>query len=209
MNEDRETDELLKSVRRGDERAREQLLNRYRERLRRMVAVRIDPRLAPRLDPSDVVQEALAEAAVGLDEYLSQPPLPFYPWLRHFAWDRMIELHRFHLNAQRRSVARERPLELPLPDHSAVALGCQLAAGGTSPSHRLIRDELQQRVRQAMAALSPHDKEVLVLRYLEGLTTAETASVLRLSEGAVKSRHMRAIVRLRALLDDLEGEMPR
>ena len=160
-----------------------------------------------RLDPSDVVQEALAEAAGGFDEYLRQPPLPFYPWLRHFAWDRLIELHRFHLNAQRRSVVRERPLELPLPDQSAVALVRRLAVGGTSPSHRLLRNEIQEKVRGALSALSPHDKEVLVLRYLEGLTTAETASVLGLSVGAVKSRHMRAIVRLRALLDDLDGEM--
>src|SRR5262245_7992095 len=137
MYEDRETDELLNRTRRGDARAREQLLDRYRERLRRMVAVRIDPRLAARLDPSDVVQDALVEAARGLDEYLSRPPLPFYPWLRHFAWDRLIELHRFHVHAKRRSVARERPLEPPLPDHSAVELVCHLAAGGTSPSRRL------------------------------------------------------------------------
>lgn len=209
MYDDRDINDLLQRVRQGDGPSREQLLGRYREQLRRMVAARVDPRLAPRLDPSDVVQEALAEAAAGLDEYLRGPPLPFYPWLRHFAWDRLIELHRFHLNSQRRSVTRERPLELPLPDHSAVVLVCQLAGGGTSPSHRLLREELQERVRGALSALSPHDREVLVLRYLEGLTTAETASVLRLSEGAVKSRHMRAIVRLRALLDDFDGEMPR
>ena len=134
--------------------------------------------------------------------------MPFYPWLRHFAWDRLVELHRFHFNAQRRSVTRERRLELPLPDQSAVALVCRLAVGGTSASHRLLRNELQEKVRKALSALAPHDKEVLVLRYLEGLTTAETASVLGLSLGAVKSRHMRAIVRLRALLDDLDGEVP-
>jgi RNA polymerase sigma-70 factor, ECF subfamily len=208
LYDDREIDELLERARLGEAPAREQLLGRYRERLRRMVAARIDPRLAPRLDPSDVVQEALTEAAGGLDEYLRRPPLPFYPWLRHFAWDRLIELHRFHLNAQRRSVSRERPLELPLPDQSAVALVRRLAVGGTSPSHRLVRKELQEKVRGALSALSPHDKEVLVLRYLEGLTTAETASVLGLTVGAVKSRHMRAIVRLRALLDELDGEIP-
>jgi RNA polymerase sigma-70 factor (ECF subfamily) len=209
VDDDRETNDLLQRIRLGDGPARGQLLDRYRERLRRMVAVRLDPRLAPRLDPSDVVQDALAEAAGGLDDYLRRPPLPFYPWLRHFAWDRLIELHRFHRNAQRRSVTRERPFGPPLPDHSGVALVCRIAAGGTSPSHRLLRDEIRERVREALAALAPHDREILVLRYLEGLTTAETASVLGLSGAAVKSRHMRAIVRLRPLLEDLDREPPR
>ena len=66
-------------------RAREQLLRRHRRRLSRMVAVRFDPRLAARVDPSDVVQETLAEAAAGLDRYLRERPLPFYPRLRLFA----------------------------------------------------------------------------------------------------------------------------
>jgi DNA-directed RNA polymerase specialized sigma24 family protein len=112
------------------------------------------------------LQEALAEAAGNLDEYLRRPPLPFYPRLRHFAWDRLIELHRFHLNARRRSVTRERLLELPLPDQSAIILEHRLAVAGRGTPRE---------VRGALSALSPHDKEVLALRYLEGLTAAATA----------------------------------
>ena len=93
----------------GDARARQLLLERHRARLRRMVAVRLDRRVAARVDPSDLVQETLAEAAARLSDYLRRRPLPFYPWLRQIAWDRLVEAHRRHLRAGRRSVAREVP----------------------------------------------------------------------------------------------------
>jgi RNA polymerase sigma-70 factor (ECF subfamily) len=171
-----------------------------------MVAVRMDRRLAARVDPSDVVQEALAEAGQHLDEYLRDRPMAFYPWLRHFAWERLVDLHRRHLHARRRSVAREEPRGLGLPDESAAALVDRLVASWTSPSRRLIRAELRERVQSALARLGPRDREVLVLRHLEGLATPEVAAVLGLSPGAVMTRHTRALVRLRALLEADPGE---
>src|SRR6516164_7795962 len=120
--DDRDTDELVEQARGGDREARQQLLVRHRDRLRQMVALRMDRRLRARVDPSDVVQEALADAAQELSDYLRQRPLPFYPWLRQLAWDRLIELHRRHLHAQRRSVKREEPLALHLSDQSALRL---------------------------------------------------------------------------------------
>ena len=200
-----ETDELIRLAARGDGAARQQLIALHRERLRRMVAVRMDSRLSPRIDPSDIVQEALAEADRHLDAYFRDQPLPFYPWLRQFACQRLRHLHRHHIHAGRRSLAREEPWELPLPDRSALDLARRLLASGTSPSRCLIRDELRQRVQEALARLDPRDREVLVLRYLEGLTTDEIATVLGIRAGAVKMRHLRALERLRGLLDiDLE-----
>jgi RNA polymerase sigma-70 factor (ECF subfamily) len=79
--------ELLQAAAKGDDDARQRLLARHRGRLRQMVAVYLDHRLAARVDPSDVVQEALAEAARGLAGYLRERPLPFYPWLRHLLDD--------------------------------------------------------------------------------------------------------------------------
>src|SRR5947208_13646251 len=111
---DPDTDVLVDRAASGDGSARQQLLVRHRGRLRQMVAVRLDPRLAARVDPSDVVQEALADAARKLDGYLRDRPLPFYPWLRRLAWERIVLLHRRHVRSQRRSVTREeRPMELP------------------------------------------------------------------------------------------------
>jgi RNA polymerase sigma-70 factor (ECF subfamily) len=202
-----DTERLLERVAAGDHAARDQLLQRHRRRLGRMVAVRFDPRLAARVDPSDVVQETLAEAAANLDRYLRERPLPFYPWLRQLAQRRLIDVHRRHVQALRRSVTREvGPMELP--DHSAQALTDRLFGRASSPSAGLRRQERRDRVRAALAALTAPDQEVLVLRILEALPTRETAAVLGISEVAVRSRQVRALDRLKVLLgpDFLEGE---
>jgi RNA polymerase sigma-70 factor, ECF subfamily len=201
-----DTDELLRQASRGDNDARQRLLNQHRGRLRHMVAMRVDRRLSARVDPSDVVQEALADASQHLDDYLRERPLAFYPWLRQFAWQRLVELHRRHVLAGKRSVTREERGDVLVSDQSAGALADRLLAPGTSPSHRVLRDELLGRVRGALARLTPRDREVLVMRQLEQLSTAEVAAVLRISEGAVMTRHTRALVRLRALLDDESRE---
>jgi RNA polymerase sigma-70 factor (ECF subfamily) len=202
-----DTDQLLQCAAGGDAAARDQLLQRHRRRLRRMVAVRFDPRLAARVDPSDVVQETLAEAAAQLNRYLQERPLPFYPWLRQLAQRRLIHLYRRHVQARRRTVTREEATA-GLPDRSALALAERLFARMSSPSARLHRQERRDRVRSALAALPEHDREVLVLRILEGLPTRETAAVLQISEVAVRSRQVRALERLKALLgpDFLETE---
>jgi RNA polymerase sigma-70 factor (ECF subfamily) len=166
-----------------------------------MVAVRMDRRLAARIDPSDVVQDALAEAQRTMDDYLRDRPLPWYPWLRRLAWERLIQLHRQHIGAGKRSLLQERGIDLVLPDQSAMMLVNRLIASETSPSRHAIREETRDRVRAALDGLTPRDREVLVLRFLEQLSTAETAAVLEIGEGAVKSRLMRAVVRFRDLLD--------
>ncbi len=136
-------------------------------------------------------------------------PLPFYPWLRQIAWDRLVEAHRHHLHARRRSVAREVPGSVPLPDESVGRLADRLVARGTSPSRRMIRAELRDRLKAALDRLPPRDREVLVMRHLEQMEIAEIAAVLGLTTGAVMTRHTRALARLRGLLDD-EGpeELP-
>src|SRR5262245_48665655 len=121
-----DTEELLRRSAAGDPAARGALLQRHRGRLRRMVAVRLDPRL----DPSDVVQEALAEADRRLDAYARARPLPFYPWLRQLAADCLAEAHRRHLRAARRAVGREEAGAVGLPDASAEELAERLLARG-------------------------------------------------------------------------------
>ncbi len=197
-----DTDELLQQASQGGASARGQLLERHRERLLKMVAWRLDRRLAARVDPSDVVQEVLVEADRKLDRYLSERPLPFLAWLRQLACDRMAALHRRHVCAQRRSVRREEPGVLALPDESAAELAGRLVDSATSPTQHVVREEMRQRVRQALERLSERDREVLTLRHLEELSVADTAGVLGISEGTAKVRHLRALERLRTLLDD-------
>ncbi len=197
-----DTDQLLGQAAQGERSAREELLARHRERLRRMIAYRLDRRLAARVDPSDVVQEVLAEANTKLDRYLQERPLPFYPWLRELAWERLAHLHRRHVQAARRSVRREEPGLMALPDESLQDLASRMVTSATSPTQQMLRKERQERVRQALTQLPERDREVLVLRHLEQLSVADTAEVLGITPGAVKARHVRALERLRGLLQD-------
>jgi RNA polymerase sigma-70 factor (ECF subfamily) len=206
MSPDPETELLIQDAARGVEWARHQLLDRHRVRLLRMVALRLDRRLAPRLDPSDVVQEALADAERKLDDYLRDRPLPFYPWLHRLAAERLIQVHRRHLKARARAVSLEQAGGTPHADESALQLAERLAASGTSPSQRLLRDELRLRLREALGRLPPNDREVLVMCYLEGLAFAEIAAILGITANAAKVRHFRALERIRKLMDRDDGE---
>jgi RNA polymerase sigma-70 factor, ECF subfamily len=195
-----DVEELLQRAGQGDAAAREQLLVLHQTRLRHMIAVRMDRRLAARVDPSDVVQETLAAAVQQLSDYLRRRPLPFYPWLRQMAWERLIELHRRHVRAHKRSVCKEEQPPALLPDESAQELANRLLARGSSPSARLRREELRELVQEALPRLAEHDREILVLRHLEQLSVKEIAAVLGITEGAVYTRHLRALERLRGLL---------
>jgi RNA polymerase sigma-70 factor (ECF subfamily) len=204
-----EVEVLLVRAGQGDLGARDELLARHRSRLWRMIAVRLDRRMAARVDASDIVQEALTEAAGRLSDYVSNRPLPFYPWLRHIAWQHLIKCHQRHIGTQRRSVAREQRAALDFTEHSAAQLADRLVADDTSPSGRAIRGEERERVRAALALLPPRDHEVLVLRHLELLSPGEIGAVLGLSTGAVMTRHTRALERLRVLLElGREEELP-
>ena len=194
-------EELVERARHGDDRAAEALFARHRERLRRMVAVRMDPRLAARLDPSDVVQETLVEGIRMLPDYLRRRPLPFYPWLRQLAWQRLMQLHREHVLRQKRSVTREEPRDMLLPDESVAELADRLAASGTSPSARLVKREMIARVQSAFGELASSDREILILRHLEQLSVDEAAEVLEISATAATTRHFRAMQRLHRLLE--------
>lgn len=193
-----DTEELLNRSVNGDHDARGEVLLRHRDRLRRMVELRLDRRLAPRLDPSDIVQDVLADADRRLEEYVRERPFPFYAWLRRLALDRLADAHRRHVTAARRSVSREEAAVLP--ESSALELVARLAVATAGPSEVARQQELHERVQLALETLSGSDREILVLRHLEQLTAREVAAILGLSEAAVKSRSLRAIQRLRDVL---------
>jgi RNA polymerase sigma-70 factor (ECF subfamily) len=125
--------------------------------------------------------------------------LPFYPWLRHLAWEHLLRLQQRHL-AQKRSVLREEPQAFAPSDESVQELAGRLASPSGTPSNRLIREELFGRVRQALTQLADADREVLLMRYVEQLPVADIAAVLGISEAAVKMRHRRALDRMSRFL---------
>lgn len=197
-----DTDGLIERARGGDSLAEAAILAGHRDRLRRLVASRLDRRLAARIDPSDVIQEALADASVRLSDYLQNPPLPLLPWLCQFALERLSKLHRHHLRTSKRSVDRERPPSEFSSQRPPCAASQHLIAGGTSPSGRAIRDEDCQRVRAAMARLSEGDRKLLAMRHIEALSMAQIATALGINEGAAKVRHVRALRRVQSFLEE-------
>jgi RNA polymerase sigma-70 factor (ECF subfamily) len=197
----------------GDPAAWAELLQGHRPRLRRMVALRLDHRLAGRLDPSDVLQEVSIQAARALPTYLERPELPFFLWLRWLTGRVLQGLHRRHLGVRARAAGREVRLGGgAAPEASSEALAARLLGHDTRPSTAAARDERRQRVREALDALDPVDREVLVLRHFEELTAAESARVLGIDRSAASKRYVRALRRLKerigAMPDGGEGLRP-
>jgi RNA polymerase sigma-70 factor (ECF subfamily) len=189
----------------GDDQAAADLLEIYREKLRKMVALRLDRRVAARVDASDIVQEALLKARMRLPEYLANPQISIYPWLRRIACDRLRRVHRDHIQVEKRSVNREHAWRPNLNDESVADLAHRLVTSTMSPGRRMSQAEMQAQMKDALLALKPNDREVLVLRYLEQLNVEEIADVLGISQTAVTSRQLRALQRLRRQLGDEFG----
>ena len=201
-----DTSELLRRAGRGDSQALGDLFDRHRDRLRRMVQIRLDRRLQGRIDPSDVLQEAYLEVARGLAGYLSNPVLPFFLWLRFLTGMKLHALHRHHLGTKARDAGREVSLHAgALPQASSASLAAQLLGRYTSPSQAAVRAELQLRVQEALNSMEPLDREVLALRHFEQLSNAEAAQVLGVSEAAASNRFMRALKRLKKILQGVPG----
>src|SRR5438445_4481981 len=196
-----DTQELLAQAKAGDADAVDQLLAKHREPIRRMIDLRLDPAIVQRLDASDVVQEVLIEASRRLKDYLKAPTMPFHLWLRHIAKDHIIDAHRRHHQAQKRGVNREQPIHRPAwSERSSLDLAGQLLDQDLTPASAAIQEELQQRLREAIAQLDDDDREVILMRHYKMLGNQEVAESLGLTEAAASMRYLRAVRKLRDLL---------
>jgi len=199
------TQNLLANAKGGDRAAVNRLLERHRVSLRKLISLRLDRQIARRVDASDVVQDVLLEANIRLQDYLADPRMPFHLWLRQLAQDRMIDLHRRHRGAQRRSLDREQSLAVPqFADRSGFDLMGQLADHELTPAAASIRKELEARFVVALDQLEDEDREIVLMRHFEQLGNSEVAEALGLSAAAAGMRHLRALRKLRAIL----GERP-
>jgi RNA polymerase sigma-70 factor (ECF subfamily) len=204
-----DTRRLLDDARTGDAAAVDRLLGQFREPLRRVIDLRLDPVLARRVDASDIVQDVLIEANQRLTEYLKNPAMPFHLWLRHLAQDRIIDTHRRHRQAQRRSIDKEQPIQRPAwADESSVHLVAQLVDGEQTPASAAIHQELQRRLNDALARLAEDDREVILMRHHEQLSNQDVAAALGLTEAAASMRYLRALRKLRAVLVPESGDQP-
>jgi RNA polymerase sigma-70 factor, ECF subfamily len=198
--------EQLRRLVAGDQQALADLFARYRDRLRRMVQLRLDRRLQGRIDASDVLQEAYLDVARRAADYAANPTMPFFIWLRLLTGQRLLMVHRQHLGAKQRDAGQEVSLYRgALPQASSVSLAAQLLGRMTSPSLAAVRAEMQLKLQEALNGMDPIDREVLTLRHFEELSNGETAAVLGLQKAAASNRYVRALKRLKEVLSSVPG----
>jgi RNA polymerase sigma-70 factor (ECF subfamily) len=196
--------ELLAKVRAGDQQALAVLFACHRERLRRMVQLRLDHRLAGRVSPSDVLQEAYIDALKRVEHYFEKPDQSFFGWLRLVVGQRLADVHREHL-AQKRDAGQEVPIHRGGPGADSACLAACLLGSGTSPSNAAARTESFGRLEDALNQMDPLDREVLALRHFEELGNAEAAEILGIQPAAASKRYVRALARLKQILETLPG----
>ena len=198
---------LLERALAGDEPALVALFDGYRDRLRRMIRLRLDRRLSGRVDSSDVLQDAYLDVRRRLPEYArDSAAMPFHLWLRLIAGQRLTDVHRYHLGSQMRDAGQEVSLHRgPFPQANSVSLAAQLLGKMTSASKAAIRAEHKLIVQEALNDMDPIDREVLALRHFEHLSNDETAQVLGLTKSAASNRYIRALKRLKEILSSIPG----
>jgi RNA polymerase sigma-70 factor (ECF subfamily) len=205
-NEGSESAELERRIERGDLSAVMEVFALHRDRLKRMVKLRLDRRLQGRIDPSDVLQEASIDVVQRAREYLASPSMPLFLWLRWITGQKLLVLHRRHLGSKARDVGLEVSLHHgALPQATSVSLAAMLLGRLTSPTRAAQRAELQLRLQDALNAMDPIDREILTLRHFEELNNNETAQVLGISKAAASNRYVRALKRLKDALAGMQG----
>jgi RNA polymerase sigma-70 factor, ECF subfamily len=207
-NEQPDSDDALTDrIHAGDPQALVELFGKHRDRLRRMVRLRLDRRLQGRIDPSDVLQEAFLDVHCRQAEYLAAPgKMSPFVWLRFLTGQRLLALHRKHLGAQMREAGREVSLQAgALPQADSLSLANFLLGRLTAPSLAAVRAEMRVRLQDVLNAMDPVDREVLVLRHFEELSNNETAAILGLQKAAASNRYVRALKRLTDILSTMPG----
>jgi RNA polymerase sigma-70 factor, ECF subfamily len=190
----------------GDRRALAELFQRHRDRLKRMVELRLDARIQGRVDASDVLQDAFLDLDNQAESYRKDPRLPVFLWLRLVVSERLALYHRQYLGARARDVTREVSLYRdPLPQASSAALAWMLLGRLRTPSNAAVRAEQILQIQEAINSLEPLDREVVALRHFEQLSRAETAIVLGITEEAGAKRYIRALKKLKSILTAMPG----
>jgi len=174
------------------------LLEEYRPRLSAMVQRRLDPALAPRISAEDILSDAFLLARQKRNSFDHKNGMTAYAWLYRVVMDCLIEAWR-----RENRTCRSPDREMPWPERSSVQLALSLMSPGTSPSSAAARNEVQERIRQALDILGPRDKEILWMRHFDELSFQEAAAVLGIKESAANLRYVRALRRLKNLWEKL------
>ena len=175
------------------------------DRLKRIVNFRLDYRLNGRISESDVIQDTYVRAAQRLDSFLEKPEMPFFVWLRLEIQQQLVDIHRHHFGAEKRDVRKEVSLVKPKSDQTSMALAAHLVAQMTSVSQLFEKAEQIASVERTLNEMNELDREVIALRHFEELSNIETAEVLGIQPAAASKRYLRALKRLREIMEQVKG----
>jgi RNA polymerase sigma-70 factor, ECF subfamily len=199
-------EDQLRLARAGDASALAELFTAYRERLRRMIHLRLDRRLTGRVDTSDILQDVYLEVRKRITAGGADPNLPFFLWLRLVTGQKLTDLHRRHLGTRLRDAGMEVSLHRgAMPAASSASLAAQLLGTVTSASQAAVKAEHRLIVQEALNGLDPIDREILVLRHFEYLSNDEAALALGLKRSTASQRYLRALKRLKDVLSTIPG----
>jgi RNA polymerase sigma-70 factor (ECF subfamily) len=193
---------LLDEARAGSGPALGQLLEHYKAYLAILARSQIGRKLQGKADPADLVQETFLAAHFQFARFRGTTESEFLAWLRQILAGRMVTLIRHYLGTKGRDIRMERELMLEL-DQSSQALDRGLIAAQSSPSQQAARREQAVLLAEAMTRLTEDYREVIILRHLEDLPFAEVARRMSRSEDSVQKLWLRALVRLRSLLQGM------
>jgi RNA polymerase sigma-70 factor (ECF subfamily) len=201
-----DSEHLLRRAAAGDQPALAALWGRHRARIRPMVRLRHDRRLPGRVVLSDVLQGADLDLAARLPDSARDRPMPTYPWRRLVTGRLRAQVHRQHLGAALRDADREVALDRGAsPQANSASLAAQWLGRLTAASQAAVRAGRQVQLQAVRNGMEPIDREIVALRHFEGLTDREAVEVLGWSKPAANNRSVRALGRLRDLLDRVPG----
>ena len=198
-------DSLVERLRSGDRAALAELFELYRDRLLRLIDVRLDRKTLARVDSADVLQDAFIDAASRLDHFFSRPDGSIGVWLRLIVLQRIQLVVRHHLLTGKRDARREVAFGGETGSMPVGGIAQLLADSITSPSQVMARGEAVSMVEELLEEMSDTDREVLMLRHFEQITNEEVAEILGISTKAASNRYIRALKRLQTLIHTVES----
>jgi RNA polymerase sigma-70 factor (ECF subfamily) len=199
----RSREELTKRIQQRDVEALARFASGESGPLLAFIQRQMGARLRRKLEPEDVLQEVTAEAVRLLPETDLTDREPF-GWLCQLAQRRIIDAHRRYFEAQKRDAGREVSLGSTAEDSQRGELINMLVATMTTASKAYSRNQRELRLLQALESLPEDRRQVLQLRYVEGLPTKEIAERVGKTDGAVRVLLTRSLARLQEILGPQE-----
>ena len=194
--------ELVNRILGGDRETLGELFAIYRPRLWRMVTFRLHPSLQGRIDADDVLQDAWLRAIERIEHFYEGAGASSFLWFRSIVIQTLLDLHRFHLGAQKRSTAREYSIESGWATGStSSSLAFHLSDSARSPSSNASHAEMAKQLDSILLGMNEVDREILALRHFEALNNSEVAKLLNLTEQTASVRYIRALGRLKQILE--------